>query len=122
MSKVFPTLSTLPDEKHFREGKIDNVMRSKAESGVVASRPRTTRRPRHVFSTGYTNISSADKKALQDFWDEVYGRADSFLWAHPATGESFVVRFNMDSLAFTYAGFRDGEHRWDIAGIELEEV
>lgn len=122
MSKVFPTLSTLPDQEHFREGRTHNTMKSKAEAGYVFSRPRTTRRPRRTFATGYTNITSADKAALQALWDEVFGQAESFTWPHPTTGEGIVVRFMMDSLDFTYAGFRDGEHRWDIAGIELEEV
>jgi hypothetical protein len=122
MTIYFPTLDAKPDQEHFVEGSIDNTMMSKSEDGYVFTRPRTTRRPRRKFKTGYTNISDLDKRRLQAFWDQVQGRALAFYWDHPAGLGSYNVRFDMESLQFSYAGWRGGEHRWDISGIELKEV
>lgn len=122
MSYTFPTLSTKQDQRFFSDGREDNTQETKSEDGYVFSRPRTTRRPRRIFTTGYTNITDADKAAVQAFWDSVQGRSEAFIWVHPTTGENINVRFAMKQLSFDYAGWRADSHRWDLSEIKLKEV
>lgn len=118
---TFPTLSKLPDEQFYNEEYQDTAMRSKTEGGYVFTRPRTTRRPRRIFTTGYTNLPHADKETLRQFWDAMRGGSDAFLWTNPTTNEAVLVRFK-SPLKPKYAGFRSGEHHYDIPNITLEEV
>lgn len=124
----FPTLDAKPDQKHFSE-KVDNpAMSAKADGGYEFTRPRFTRRPRRVFTTGYTNISSADKLRLADFWNQVKGGSDAFHWTHPASNEIILVRFGASkTLDFAYSHYAaDGQggddHRWNTGAFELREV
>jgi hypothetical protein len=124
----FPTLDARPDQKLFSE-KMDNpAMSAKAEGGYEFSRPRFTRRPRRIFTSGYTNVGSADKQRLVDFWNQVKGGSDAFLWPHPASDEIILVRFSGGkTLDFSYSHYAmDAEggddHRWNTAAFELKEV
>lgn len=120
MSLVFPTLSRGEDARFFGMSQEDPAMRTKVEGGYVFTRPRFTRRPRRSFTTGFTNISDADRALLENFWNDTKGGSSAFAWTHPFTNEVIQVRFKK-GFDFSYVGIGHS-HRWDVTGIELEEV
>lgn len=128
---TWPTFSTLPDQSSWEEQKNDPGMSVDMDGGYVITRARYTRPPRRVFRFSINNASNADKIALDAFWDEVQGTALAFDFLHPINGNTYSVRFitktagqppiaKYANYAKTLAG--DPDHRWDLTGIELEEV
>lgn len=107
------------DSRYYDEEHVDNLISSEAEDGYEITRPRTTRRQGSIFSTGFTDISQADKELLQSFWESVRGGANVFTWDNPITGVTKNVRFK-GSLKFTYAGI-GGNHRYNCE-VQLKEV
>lgn len=107
------------DSRFFGVEYRDNTVSTEMEDGYEVSRPRSTRRPGRMFSSGFTDISDADKALLQTFWESVRGNADLFSWDDPTTGTEIMVRFK-GTLKFQYAGI-GGNHRWNVQ-FELKEV
>lgn len=115
----FPVLSKPQDSKFHTVSHEDPAMRSKIEGGYVVSRARYTRTPRRTFTTGFTDISNADKGILQLFWDVKKGGSVSMTWVDPVNSESVTVRF-VEPLSFIYTGL-GGTHLWTVQ-FKLEEV
>lgn len=109
------------DSAYFSEQHMDNTVRAETEGGYTITRPRTTRPPKRIWTTGFTEIDQNDKKLLEDFYRAMRGGAMSFTWQHPVTGQVHVVRFGAEGLNFRYVG-AGGNHRWTVSGIKLEEV
>lgn len=128
ITKTFPLNSARIDDSKYQEERLDPAMRATTEGGYVVTRPRYTRRPRRVWKIGFTNISDADKAALETFWNSVRGGSEAFNWTLPVTGEQVVVRFAEGTkLGFSYAGplaLEDGTlaGRWNTTDLSLEEV
>ncbi len=88
---TFP-LAAIQDSKYFSIEQLDNSVKGELEGGYVHTRPRTTRKPRKRFTTGFTDISAADFKTLCDFYDDV-GTHSTFTWVNPVYGTTHEVRF-----------------------------
>lgn len=116
---TFPVLTKIQDSKFHNVSHEDPAMRSKMEGGYVMSRARFTRTPRRTFTTGFTDISNADKAALEAFWHTKQGGSVSMIWVDPVSSESVVVRFTKP-LNFAYTGL-GGTHLWTVQ-FDLEEV
>jgi hypothetical protein len=120
----FPTLSTQQDQKFYDEVPEDTGMKAETDGGYEITRPRHTRRGRLSFSTGFTNISDADKAALLSFYNSV-GTFNMFNWTRPTGGAAIVVRFvKPPKFKYSHAVNTGGvvSHRWDTDTIELKEV
>ena len=115
---VFPTLSTGQDSKYFSVEIEDVALKSSVEAGYVVSRPKTTRKARRNFTSGFTEIIDADKVILETFYDLVKGGSVIFDWTDPSSGMNgqtpvvYSVRFD-GGLKFTYKGI--GKTKlWDV--------
>jgi hypothetical protein len=90
-------------------------LRTEFENGVVHSRSRVTR-TRRVYSLGWGAMPTADKDALEAFFDEYQGRV--FTFPVPTTqGREVKARFASDRLSISYAA----PGRWQVR-VELEEA
>jgi len=109
-----------PDSSKFSEEIEDVAMRTELEGGYVATRPKHTRSPRKMWPVGYTNITDADKTALDDFYRlTAKGGSVIFDWTNPANSTVYQVRFK-SSLQFQYKGV--GNLRlWDCS-FQLEQA
>ncbi|KVQ35786.1 hypothetical protein [Burkholderia cepacia] len=120
------TYTTMPfcdqqDSSKFQQGKENPAIGSKMDGGYVVTRPRHTRRPRRKFSTGFTNMSQADRDAFDAFFDSVHGGSVIFTYIHPTTKEQILVRFTPDTeLSWKYSGVGKN-FRWDV-DFKLEEA
>lgn len=112
-------MSAGQDSKHFTVTQQDNSVSTTTEDGYVVSRPRSTRLPGREFSTGFTEISNADKALLEAFWQSVKGNADIFTWDDPTTGQTLNVRFK-GQADYRYVGI-GGNHQWNVI-FKLQEV
>jgi len=110
---IFPTLSTGQDSKFYSVEQEDVSMQSKMDGGYVVSRAKTTRAPRRSFTSGFTNLSNADRGALQAFYDTVKGGSVIFAWTDPIDKAVFQVRFMDKKLNFKYTGIGTAQ-RWDV--------
>lgn len=112
---VFPTLTFTnggEDSKLYRMQQEDPTLKTEMEGGYVVSRARHTRIPRKTFSTGYTGISDADKKILENFYAQVRGASMIFDWIDPVGGTVYKVRFD-GPIEFRYVGIGPTK-LWDI--------
>lgn len=118
----FPTvaLAGLEDSKHFNVSQADPAKKQTVEGGYTVSRPRYTRSPRKTWSTGFTDLTTAQANSFTAFWDAKYGGADSFTYLNPADSQTYTVRF-MGQPKIKYVGMA-ALRRWDITGIALEQV
>lgn len=121
MTPVFPTLPSgkSQDSSKYAVSKKDPAMRAEIEGGYVVTRARTTRKPTRLFKTGFTNITSADKQVLDDFYDTVRGGSVIFTWTDPESLVSYSVRFKGE-FGFKFAG-RGAARFWDCS-FELEQA
>lgn len=108
------------DSKYMEEKPNDPAIRKEMEGGFVVSRPRFTRAPTTVITTGFTDISNADKVRLMNFYASMGGGSASFSYTHPVSNDLLTVRF-AEAPAPKYAGM-GGNHRWDVPNIKLETV
>jgi hypothetical protein len=108
------------DSAQFQEERRDPTIRKEFEGGFVVTRPRYTRPPARVITTGFTSISQLDYNLLMTYWNAKRGGSVSFPYTHPTTGETLTVRF-LEPLRAKYVGM--GNTRlWDVHGIKLETV
>lgn len=119
MAGTFPLLNR-QDSQYYGIMPENPGMRSEMDGGYVMSRARHSRPPRKTYTTGFTDLSNAERISIQDFWDLNMGSADSFSWTDPVDAGVKTVRFAGD-LDFKYTGV-GGNHRWMISNIKLEEV
>lgn len=120
----FPIASLVGKEDSSKFGfeQEDVGIRSEMEGGWVVTRARHTRRPRRTWTTGFTDISDADKALLEAFYNDK-GTHTGFTYQLPVGGavkETVNVRFK-EVLQYKYAGYGDN-FRWNIEKIVLEEV
>lgn len=118
----FPTvtLAGLEDSKHFTESSADPAKRYEMDGGYTVTRPRYTRLPRKTWTTGFTDLTDAEKNNFVAFWESKKGGSDSFTYLNPADATEYTVRFKgMPKIKYTgMASLR----RWDITEITLEQV
>lgn len=115
----FPTFGNKEDSAKFGLTYEDVGIRSSMEGGYVLTRPRHTRRPRRTWTTGFTDLSDANKATFESFFNE-HGTFKVFTYTVKTTNEVVQVRFaSVPDL--DYKGY-GGNFRWNINNIKLEEV
>lgn len=118
----FPTvnLAGLEDSKHFKQEQADPAMRQEVDGGYTITRPRYTRIPRKTWTTGFTDLTDAQKAEFDTFWETQRGGSNSFTYLNPADAVTYTVRFKgVPKVIYTGMG---PLRRWDITGIVLEQV
>lgn len=104
---VFPAgLAALQDSAHFSDEQEDPAIKSEMEGAYVVTRARHTRAPRRTFTTGFTEISNANKQALQAFYAQVRGGSVIFDYVDPVSAKhgapvTYAVRFASGPLKWT---------------------
>ena len=118
----FPTvaLAGLEDSKHFIEDVADPAKRQEVDGGYTVTRPRYTRLPRKTWTTGFTDLTTAEKDSYVSFWESKKGGADSFSYLNPADAATYTVRFKQKAT-IKYSGM-GSLRRWEITGVMLEQV
>lgn len=121
----FPELNALgftasEDSKYFDETQADPAIRKEFDGGFVSTRPRFTRAPPRQITTGFTDINNANKELLFDLYDLARGGSAAVAYIHPVSGETLSVRITKPIKA-KYVGM-GGNHRWDVASIQLETI
>lgn len=117
---VFPALPSgrNMDSQKYAFSRADAGMRAEIEGGYVITRARFTRRPPLIFKIGFTNITEADKDALDTFTGDV-GTFRSFNWTNIANGIEYRVRLKgMPEFVQRGIGLTK---LWDCS-MELEQV
>jgi len=118
MASDFPLATQNTDNKKHSVTKLDNVIRANSESGHQISRARNTRRPRRLFTTGFTNIETTQRDLIEAFYDA--NVAQSFVYRVPFSGEEVSVTFQ-GPIEWTYVGTYPFI-RWDSEEIQLREI
>ncbi len=120
MSNFPPSGMALKEDSAFYSQKrIDKTVRIETEGGYVVTRPRTTRPPRREWTTGWSEITHADKLKIEVFYESVMGGANSFTWTDPVSLIEYTVRFVGD-LEFQYKGI--GPTKLWAVKVKLEQV
>lgn len=122
----FPIASLVGKEDAARYGfeMEDVAIRSNMEGGYVLSRPRTTRKPRRTWTTGFSDISNVSKLALEVFYN-TKGSFASFTYEVPVpdaiggSKETVTVRF-VGPPKWEYKGIGTNA-RWNV-DFKIEEV
>lgn len=108
------------DSQQYGVSVEDVAVATPTDGGYDITRPRHTRTPRREYTTGFTDISDADKLLLEAFYEARKGGSQSFTYTDPTKGVEKLVRFK-GPLKLSYRGI-GGVHRWDVHGIVLKEV
>lgn len=118
----FPTvaLDGIEDSKYFSVSQADPVKRAEVDGGYTVTRPRYTRLPRKTWTTGFSDLTDAEKDSFATFWDLKMGGADSFTYLNPADAVTYTVRFK-GMPKIKYVGMAS-LRRWEITDITLEQV
>lgn len=114
----FPTLTKEPSFP-LPEEKEDTTIKSKSEAGYVQTRRRFTRE-RMSFAVKYEMLPNADKDAIGDHVDGVYGGVSSFNWTHPITGTAYVMRYDKRPK-FEPVHYDGDQYLWNVDFV-LNEV
>lgn len=122
MTANFPTLSIGQDSRFFEEEDENPAIGNEMEGGYVTTRPRFTRSPRRMITTGFSQLNESDRTIFKQFWKDHMGSSLAFFYTHPTTSEVILVRFKLGwKPKWVYVGA--GElYRWDLPDIPLEEV
>ncbi len=118
---TFP-IQSQQDSKHYTEEFEDPSISKEMDGGYTTSRPSHTRTPRRTYTTGFTNISDAEKILLDDFLKEVRGGSEGFLWSNPVSDDVVTVRIKSGSMPKAKYVGKGGVHRWDYSVFKLEEI
>ena len=113
------SLSGREDSSKLTSEQVDPTISSSTDGGYLMTRPRYTRKPPINFTTGFTYITQAEKKDLEDFWDEQFGGSRAFAWDNPTDGVRYNVRF-AEPMRFSYTG-KGGNHRWNVS-VKLRTI
>lgn len=108
------------DSSKYIETPIDPVLAKETEGGLIITRRRFTRNPGMDISFAYTDLNDTDKQILDAFYKSVFGGVEAFIYTHPITDISILVRFKSPYSA-QYIGL-GGYHRWDVANVNLRTV
>lgn len=117
---VFPPAGIKEDSSQFTKSFKDNTVEVKTDGGYSYTRPRSARRPRRIFKTGFTNLNPTQEAQVSEFFATV-GKHTIFTYLVPTTGEAVSVRFTSDLPESKYVG-AGGTHRYNIADVEMTEV
>lgn len=100
----------------------DNVLRQTTEGGALITRPRTTRRPARLFTTGFTYVDSSQYESVNALIEtKLYGSASmSYVIPSNAPGveEEIFVKL-MEPINWQYEG-TGFNRRWSCT-ISLRE-
>lgn len=122
MATLTLPIDILEDATKHSIGLIDNTQETNTESGYIFTRPRSTRNLRRAITIGYTDLSNDEKLELEQFVQDVKGKAIIFFYIIPFSGEIVDVRFK-EVPAFIFAGYgANNEIRWDWTGVQMESV
>jgi hypothetical protein len=119
----FPSLTKKPSVGIKRGGE-DPTVKSKAEDGLVLTRPRFTR-IRRTFTVPYRNVPVSDRDLLLDFLTAVRVGSTQFVYVLPPDGVEVTVRFAKypEIMDAGYVGQKSGDRGLSYSfDIELEEV
>jgi hypothetical protein len=101
---AFPTLSKPPGYPLPVE-RIDNLIESPPESGLVITRNRFPRQ-RRKWSPRFENLTQADHNLIEAHANTV-GCSGIFTWAHPVSGQ-YNVRYEKGSPKYQVVGYDGG--------------
>lgn len=108
------------DSAKFSVEPIDQSIQYETEGGVFLSRPRNTRDPGEIITTGFTDITDSDYNKLLAFYKQMRGGSDTFTYVHPVSEVNMTVRFHKPFKAkYSGAGIRK---RWDINDLTLRTL
>ena len=119
---TFPLISyslRTSDWELFKEVRSKPQIRSPFEGGAVQARSRFTT-SRWKFQVGAAMMTTTLYDTLVDFFDDNQG--GSFTFVHPIKATSHTVRFTDDELPEAVSVGTGSNARWDITGINLEEI
>jgi hypothetical protein len=121
----FPDLITAgmvarEDSSKFIDERVDSSIQYQTEGGVYLSRPRFTRDPGRVITTGFTYITEADYQLLDAYYTSMRGGSLQFSYTHPTSNVTLQVRF-LKPYKAQYVGM-GGHHHWDINDLQLQTV
>lgn len=93
MSIIFPESLPKPLADGFSEGASDPWVEDRSEVGAPRRRARFTRAlAQFTFSL---TLNDADLEVLKTFYNQTISfGVESFIWEHPTTNETFMVRFS----------------------------
>lgn len=120
VTSLFPPTGVREDSKYFKKSFKDNTVESKTDGGYSYTRPRSARKPRRVFKTGFTNLTPSQESTLMNFVGTV-GKSVIFTYQVPTTGELVSVRFTGNLPSSNYEG-AGGTHRYSVSDVEMTEV
>ena len=120
VSSIFPPEGVREDSRFFKKTFKDNTVESKTEGGYSYTRPRSARRPRRIFKTGFSGLTVQHEDQLMRFFQTV-GTHTEFAYQVPTTGEIISVRLTGSAPTSNYVGV-GGNHRYDITDVEMTEV
>ena len=119
MTAVFPPLGVKEDSQYFEITRKDVALEMKTDGGWSYSRPRHARRAGRIITTGFTEISTAQKDLIDNFVAD-NGKFGIFTYTIPTSGEVITARLSSIPKA-KYAG-AGGYHLWNVTGVEITEV
>lgn len=121
----FPDLTSLgftalEDSQYFQTERISGAQTYETDGGIFITRKRFTRNPGQIITTGFTEISDADKVLFDQFYENNAGQgATEVNYVHPLTGVTMPVYFS-ETTPYTaqYKGW--GANKvWTITDIRL---
>jgi hypothetical protein len=80
------------DARYYGIQLAENLIASNTEGGYELTRPRSTRKPRKTFTTGFSSLSTADYELFLEYYEE-YQQFTNFFWVDPSTLMPYTVRF-----------------------------
>jgi phage-related protein len=117
--EAFPVFSDMTEDASILNvEREDNALRAPTDGGYEFTRPRSTRRQRKTFSTGFTSLSHLNYLAMCAFYD-AHETSLAFTYIFPPTGEVKVVRF-AEPMSDKWTGVGT-TNLWDVK-IKLKEV
>lgn len=116
----FPPAGIKEDSKFHFITYEDNIARHQTEGGYQVSRPRTTRRPSRLITTGFLWLTTAQMESIDDFIASVNYGATAFSYEIPSTGEVVNVQIQAP-IKWKYVGMGSAR-RWESSDITLREV
>jgi len=93
-----------------------NAVEIETEDGYSWGRPRSTRKPPKVYTTGFTMLDQDHYSIFEQMWDE-FGMYKTFTWFNPVLEKNMEVKFAKEPDV-TYQGLGKSK-RYNIK-VELK--
>lgn len=116
---VAMVLQSRQDSAQFSESSLDDTIKGETDGGYTLTRRRSTRAPRKIFKTGFTDLSDEEKLSLESFY-ATHTTHQIFEWTHPVTLVQYSVRFEAPIVPNYHGAL--GYHRWDVQSISIVQV